>query len=116
LGHFVVPFLFLISRWTKRWRGTLLFGVIWMIVFHWVDLTYLIPPVIPHGIDKYPSYDALLAAFANEQTGVMNPTLTSISIGFLFLTIGGTRARLARTGLLCKGDPRLAESLRFENF
>ena len=116
LGHFVVPFLFLISRWTKRWKGTLTFGVIWMIVFHWVDLTYLIQPVIPHDVAKFPSYDALLAAYAEERTGVMNPTLTAISLGFLFLTIGGTLARLARTGLLCKGDPRLGESLRFENF
>ena len=116
LGHFVVPFLFLISRWTKRWKGTLTFGVLWMLVFHWIDLTYLIQPVIPHDLAKYPSYDALLAACADTRTGVTNPTLTAISIGFLFLTIGGALARLTRTGLLCKGDPRLGESLRFENF
>ncbi|MBM4006913.1 MAG: quinol:cytochrome C oxidoreductase [Planctomycetes bacterium] len=115
-GHFVIPFLFLISRWTKRWRGTLTFGVAWMLVFHWVDLAYLIQPVIPHDIGKYDTYDALLAAYANEAAPVLNPGLIALSAGMLFLLVGRTLARLVRTGLLCKGDPRLAESLRFENF
>jgi hypothetical protein len=114
-GHFVIPFLFLISRWTKRWRGTLLFGVSWMLVFHWVDLAYLIHPVIPHDIGSFASYDALQAAYAGEKSGLLQPGLLALSIGFLFLLMGGTLSRLARTGLLCKGDPRLAESLRFEN-
>jgi hypothetical protein len=114
-GHFVIPFLFLISRWTKRWRGTLLFGVSWMLVFHWVDLAYLIHPVIPHDIGSFASYDALQAAYAGEKSGLLQPGLLALSIGFLFLLLGGTLSRLARTGLLCKGDPRLAESLRFEN-
>ena len=115
-GHFVIPFLFLISRWTKRWRGTLTFGVVWMLVFHWVDLAYLIQPVIPHDIGKYDTYDALLAAYANEAAPVLHPGLLALSVGMLFLLVGRTLARLVRTGLLCKGDPRLAESLRFENF
>ena len=115
-GHFVIPFLFLISRWTKRWRGTLTFGVVWMLVFHWVDLAYLIQPVIPHDLGKYDTYDALLAAYANEAAPVLNPGLLALSVGMLFLLVGRTLARLVRTGLLCKGDPRLAESLRFENF
>jgi hypothetical protein len=114
-GHFVIPFLFLISRWTKRWRGTLLFGVSWMLVFHWVDLAYLIHPVIPHDIGSFDSYDALQAAYAGEKSGLLQPGLLALSVGFLFLLLGGTLSRLARTGLLCKGDPRLAESLRFEN-
>jgi hypothetical protein len=115
-GHFVIPFLFLISRWTKRWRATLTFGVVWMLVFHWVDLAYLIQPVIPHDIGKYDTYDALLAAYANEAAPILNPGLLALSVGMLLLLVGRTLARLVRTGLLCKGDPRLAESLRFENF
>jgi len=115
-GHFVIPFLFLISRWTKRWRGTLTFGVVWMLVFHWVDLAYLIQPVIPHDIGKYDTYDALLAAYANEPATILNPGLLALSVGMFMLLVGRTLAQLSRTGLLCKGDPRLAESLRFENF
>ena len=114
-GHFVIPFLFLISRWTKRWRGTLLFGVAWMLVFHWVDLGYLIHPVIPHDIGKFDSYDALQAAYAGEKAGLLSPGLLALSVGIFFMLMGGTLSRLSRTGLLCKGDPRLAESLRFEN-
>jgi hypothetical protein len=116
LGHFVIPFLFLISRWTKRWRGTLLFGVTWMIVFHWVDLAYLIQPVIPHDLGNFDSYDALLAAYAGERAPILNPGLLALSIAALFALIAGTLGCLSRNGLLCKGDPRLGESLRFENF
>jgi hypothetical protein len=116
LGHFVIPFLFLISRWTKRWQGTLTFGVAWMLVFHWVDLAYLIQPVIPHDIGSFDTYDALLAAYAGERAPLLDPAMLAISIGALFLLVGGTLKRLSRTGLLCKGDPRLGESLRFENF
>ena len=114
-GHFVIPFLFLISRWTKRWRGTFTFAVIWMIVFHYVDLTYLIQPVIPHDLAKFDSYDALLVAYAGERAPILDPTLLLLSMGFLFLVIGSSFARLTRTGLLCVRDPRLPESLHFEN-
>jgi len=114
-GHFIVPFLFLISRWTKRWRGTFTLAVIWMLIFHWVDLAYLIQPVIPHDLAKYETYDALLTAYANERAPIFNPVLLTISIGFLILVIGGALSRLSKTGLLCTRDPRLAESLRFEN-
>jgi hypothetical protein len=87
-----------------------------MIVFHWVDLGYLIQPVIPHDIGKYDTYDALLAAYANEPATILNPGLLALSVGMFMLLVGRTLAQLSRTGLLCKGDPRLAESLRFENF
>jgi hypothetical protein len=116
LGHFVIPFLFLISRWTKRWKGTLTFGVVWMLVFHWVDLAYLIQPVIPHDLGTFETYDALLAAYSGERAPLLDPAMLAPSAGFFLLLVGGTLARLSRTGLLCKGDPRLAESLRFENF
>ncbi len=115
-GHFILPFLFLISRWTKRWRGTFLFGVVWMLVFHWVDLTYLIQPVIPHDLAQFATYDEVQAAYAHEYAPIFNPVLLTFSFGFLLLTLGGALSRLTRTGLLCRNDPRLAESLRFENY
>jgi hypothetical protein len=57
-----------------------------------------------------------VSAYANEAAPVLHPGLLALSVGMLFLLVGRTLARLSRTGLLCKGDPRLAESLRFENF
>jgi hypothetical protein len=47
--------------------------------------------------------------------GLLYSTLLLLSIGFLFLVIGSSLARLTRTGLLCVRDPRLPESLHFEN-
>jgi hypothetical protein len=115
MGHFVIPFLFLISRWTKRWRATFMVGVVWMMFFHWLDLGYLIQPRIPHDLPSFQTYDAVLAAYANEPAPLFNPTVTGFSAGFFLLMVGGTLVRLSRAGLLCRRDPRLAESLRFEN-
>ena len=45
-GHFCGPFLFLISRWQKRNKTTLLPGAIWMLAMHWIDMFWL---VFPHA-------------------------------------------------------------------
>ena len=51
-GHFGVPFLFLMSRKIKRKAGLLVLGSIWMLVMHFMDLHWLIMPVLhPHHVD-----------------------------------------------------------------
>ena len=114
-GHFILPFLFLISRWTKRWRGTLLFACVWMLASQWFDLFYLIQPKIPHDIGAYTSYEQILAHYANQSAHFLNPWNWILLVGFMLLLVGTTRSRLSSMGLLCMKDPRLAESLRFEN-
>lgn len=114
-GHFILPFLFLISRWTKRWRGTLLFACVWMLASQWFDLFYLIQPEIPHDIGAYSSYEQILAHYANESAHFLNPWNWILLVGFMLMLVGSTLSRLSSMGLLCTKDPRLAESLRFEN-
>jgi hypothetical protein len=114
-GHFILPFLFLISRWTKRWRGTLLFACVWMLASQWFDLFYLIQPIIPHDIGAYSSYEQILAHYANESAHFLNPWNWILLVGFMLMLVGSTLSRLSSMGLLCMKDPRLAESLRFEN-
>ena len=114
-GHFILPFLFLISRWTKRWRGTLLFACVWMLASQWFDLFYLIQPTIPHDIGAYSSYEQILAHYANESAHFLNPWNWILLVGFMLMLVGTTLSRLSSMGLLCMKDPRLAESLRFEN-
>ena len=114
-GHFILPFLFLISRWTKRWRGTLLFACVWMLASQWFDLFYLIQPKIPHDIGAYTSYEQILAHYANESAHFLNPWNWILLVGFMLMLVGTTLSRLSSMGLLCMKDPRLAESLRFEN-
>ena len=49
-GHFVIPFVAIISKWVKRMRWALMVAAIWMLVFAWLDLFWLVMPVIPMDI------------------------------------------------------------------
>jgi len=96
-GHFIIPFFALISRVPKRRPRLLVLACLWMIAMHWLDLFYLVGP-----------------EFSPE----------SVHLGlidlFCFIGLGGLffaalALRLRRHSLVPEGDPRLAESMRFEN-
>ncbi len=114
-GHFIIPFVFFISRWTKRWNATLAFGCIWMLAFAWLDIYWLVMPVVPSDVATFTTYDALAAAYEGTATGLSNP-LNFLMLGALLgLSIGLTARRLSKGALVCRRDPRFDESLRFEN-
>lgn len=114
-GHFLIPFLFLLSRWMKRWRATLTFGAVWMLAFSWLDIYWLVMPVVPPDVGTFTTYDALAAAYATTSTGLSNPLNYLMLIGFLGLCIAASARRLSHGAVLCRRDPRLNESLQFEN-
>lgn len=97
LGHFVLPFVAIISRWPKR-RPALLGAVcVWILGVHWFDVYWLVMP----------EYSA---------TAVPLSWLDVV----LFVGMGGVcTARallwLGRRPLIPIRDPRLEESLAFEN-
>jgi hypothetical protein len=97
IGHFVLPFFFLLPRATKRRRGLLAAAAVWMLLVHWLDLYWLVVPAVsvesaaPHLVD--------LVAFV----GVGGVWLAA----FAWLVAGRAAVPVA--------DPRLAESLSFEN-
>lgn len=96
-GHFLVPFLALISRFPKRRQGILLLASGWVLLMHWVDIYWLVMP--------------------GAQSGRAAPGLIDIGC---FLGIGGvmvaaTSMRLGRQAVIPIRDPRLPESLGFEN-
>ena len=43
-GHFLAPFLALLSRYPKRRPGLLVAGCVWLLMMHWLDLYYLVAP------------------------------------------------------------------------
>jgi apolipoprotein N-acyltransferase len=96
-GHFVAPFFLLMSRHMKRRKPILAFGACWMLAMHWMDLYWIVmPQAFP---DRLPF---------------------SIVDAALFLGMGGLFAasalrRLSSRALVPQKDPRLAESIRFEN-
>ena len=96
-GHFVVPFFYLMGRAVKRNGLTLALGGLWLLAMHFVDLYWQIMPTLhPQGIR--PSV-LDVAAF--------------VAVGGCFVAAAGWLLR--RQALVPLGDPRLAESLAFEN-
>ncbi len=97
LGHFVLPFFFLLPRGIKRRPVTLGLASLWMLAMHALDLYWLIMPNLQHHGPHVELMD--LACF--------------VGVGGLFL--GLVAKNLSRDPLVPAKDPRLPESLRFEN-
>jgi len=96
-GHFVVPFFYLMGRAVKRKGTTLALGGAWLLIMHFVDLYWQIMPTLhPEGL-RPSALD--VAAF--------------VAIGGCF--VGAASWLMRRQALVPLRDPRLAESLAFEN-
>jgi hypothetical protein len=97
-GHFIIPFFFFMPRTVKRKPVLLAAGACWMLAMHAVDMYWLIMPL------HHPSGVAI--------------GLADISA---FLAVGGSFFAVVSwmmlgSPLVPVGDPRLPESLSFENF
>lgn len=97
VGHFVLPFFLLLPRAVKRNRRLMAVAACWLLLMHYLDLYWLVMPgfqqegLQPHLMDL----------------------LTLVGLGGLFLAAA---CRLAQgPALIPTRDPRLAESLSFEN-
>jgi hypothetical protein len=96
-GHFGVPFLYLMGRTVKRHAATLALGGAWLLTMHFIDLYWQVMPTLhPEGV-RVTALD--IAAFA--------------AVGGCFVTAMGWLMR--RQALVPLRDPRLPESLAFEN-
>jgi hypothetical protein len=97
VGHFALPFLFLMPRAVKRSMPLLLIASLWLLAMHYVDIYWCVMPVLlEHGADL----------------GLLDVT-TMLAVGGGFLAAFGWMS--SRRALVPLGDPRLAESLSFEN-
>ena len=96
-GHFAAPFFYLMGRTVKRKGATLAVGGAWLLAMHFVDLYWQVMPTLhPEGFS--PSVLDVAALFA---------------VGGCFVAAAGWLMR--RHALVPLRDPRLAESLAFEN-
>jgi hypothetical protein len=96
-GAFVLPFAGLISRYAKRNRKLLAFWAVWIMLMQWFNLYWVAMPVFS------PDHVSL---------GLLD-VLCFLAVGGLWLALV---VRLAAAGSLVPvGDPRLKESLTFEN-
>lgn len=95
--HLLIPFFGLLSRSVKRHKTWLGFWAAWLAVAHWVDLYYLVMPAVGARRPPLGPIDAGLLVGIGSLYGVG------------LLRTAGTRS------LVPLADPRLEESLAFEN-
>ena len=114
-GHFVVPFVLLISKWTKRLSWYLLAAAIWMLFFGWFDLYWLIMPVVPADAMTAKTYMEVVEAHADASTHIFNPLNFTMLAGVGGIYLWMTIRRMRGSTLLAIRDPRLHEGLSFEN-
>ena len=114
-GHFVIPFVAIISKWVKRMRWALMVAAIWMLAFAWLDLFWLVMPVIPMDIMTAKTYMEVVEAHVNDTTGITNPVNFTMLAGVGGIYLWMTIRRFRNNRLLAIRDPRLPEGLAFEN-
>ncbi|HBZ96757.1 MAG TPA: quinol:cytochrome C oxidoreductase [Phycisphaerales bacterium] len=117
-GHFVLPFLLLVSRWPKRLRGSIALIAGWMVLMLCVDVYWLVIPTVPEvALAQAETYDQLVAAVTPASIGwQLNVVDFVLPVSMLSLLLSGTMFNLRRCSLVPISDPRLSESLSFENF
>ncbi len=96
-GHFLIPFAGLLSRHVKRNPAALTFWAVWVLAFCWLDMFWLVMPQFDNGKLHFGLID--LAAF--------------VGIGGVFVAFVVRKA--SHDSVRAMRDPRLADSLAFEN-
>jgi len=96
-GHFMVPFLLLVSRAIKRRPLLLALTGGFVAVMCWIDIYWMVIPEFSPGVARFGLLDVLCLLGMN---GVFSAAVI---------------LRLKRHSVIAEKDPRLEESLAFEN-
>ncbi len=94
--HFVIPFIVLLPRFTKRSIPVLSTMAVWLLGMHWFDMHWVIAPThdghhIFHWLDL------------------------TLGLGLFLVFLGTIVYRMTRHSLVPENDPYLGDSLHFEN-
>jgi hypothetical protein len=95
-GHLIIPFGGLLSRHVKRRKTVLAFWAGWMLVFHWIDLFWIVMP----ELDGKFHFGFVDVACLTGIGGIWAATILRLAM---------------RHKLAAVADPRFGESLAFEN-
>ena len=98
LGHFIIPFVGFMSRAIKRRKHLIAIWACWMMFMHWFDLFWLTGP-----------------RWSPERVPFGLMSITCL-IGMVGVFIALTGYTLRSCSLVPERDPRLHDSLAFENF
>jgi hypothetical protein len=118
VGFFIFPFVFLMSRWTKRILPVFALFCLWQLAFHWLDLYWNVMPNINWGMAEH----AGKAFVAGPLSGGLEPHTIGASAVDLTTWMAMIGVLIAGVGLSLKGnlvpvkDPRLGQCLAHENY
>ncbi|HEX4422430.1 MAG TPA: hypothetical protein VH165_31165 [Kofleriaceae bacterium] len=117
VGFWAFPFVFLMSRWTKRIVPSLVFFAVWQLVFHWLDLYWNVMPSYDwltsfHGGTQLVS-GPLTGNTALHHVG-FSPLDITVWLGLIGVLLVGFGRNL-RGNLIPIKDPTLGMSLAHEN-
>ncbi len=104
IGHFALPFAFLISRYIKRHNILLACGAVWMLVLHWLDHFYQVIPEYQR-VTGTPVGGGLPFAITD--------IICLLAIGAFWF--GAFLVTAGKNPIAPIGDPQIAKSLKFDN-
>lgn len=103
IGHFIVPFFFLLSRHVKKNRALLTLGAAWAIFAHLADMFWIVRP--------------MPFTHANGATGNGSPIVDVLCIAGVVVLFAGLLIRQISGGpLVAAREPYLDEGLAHKNY
>ncbi len=116
VGFWAFPFVFLLSRWTKRIVPSLVFFSVWQLVFHWLDLYWNVMPSYQWQV----AFNDGVRIVAGPLTGNtafhrvgFSPVDVTVWIGLVGVFLFGLGRNL-KGNLIPTKDPTLPASLAHE--
>jgi hypothetical protein len=117
VGFFAFPFVFLMSRWTKRIVPSLVFFAVWQLVFHWLDLYWNAMPSYDWVVQQHGAAQIVVGPLtgntAYHHVG-FSPIDITVWLGLIGVLLFGIGRNL-RGNLIPVKDPTLGLSLAHEN-
>jgi hypothetical protein len=97
-GHFIIPFLVLLPRGTKRNLRILKYSSIWIVIFQFIDFYWQMMPNFAHG-----------GGVAPHWLDIACPVAIMSAFALLFWN------RMKAHAIIPVGDPRFEQGLNFQN-
>jgi hypothetical protein len=117
VGFWAFPFVFLMSRWTKRIVPSLVFFAVWQLVFHWLDLYWNAMPSYDWTVQQHGNAQIVLGPLTGNtvyhHVGFSGVDIT-VWIGLIGVLLFGIGRNL-RGNLIPIKDPTLGLALAHEN-
>lgn len=107
-GRFFIPFFFLLPRAVKRNPVTLFIAATWILCMEFVDMYWIVQPVLAHH--------HAIESGDHHMTMHIGALDALCFVGMLGAFLAAFGWALGRKALVPTHDPRIAESIKFENF